>query len=106
VCKDRCRHCLFGDDSLVEQETRINIIRRCAEGNTHFNCHESTERGEEVMCRGWWDEFRDLSNLGRGLERLGYDPDVHGWVPKGPATDRDYASATRMAKKAVAERKP
>lgn len=102
VCKSRCRHCLFGDESIAEPGARERIIAKCAKGNTHFVCHEATERGADIMCRGWWDECGDLSNLGRSLMRLGFDPDESGWSPTGPATDPEYAASTRAAKRSVA----
>lgn len=102
VCKQRCRHCLFGDESIAEPGARERMIQRCAKSNTHFVCHEATERGEDHMCRGFWDQCPELSNLGRVMMRLGFDPDRDGWTPTGPVTDRDYAAATRAAKRVVA----
>lgn len=64
VCKKRCEHCLFGDKRLVTETDVARIIKKCAARDAHFICHEATEREVDVMCRGWWDEFRELTNYG------------------------------------------
>lgn len=103
VCKRQCAHCLLGDKPLLDAAAIAKKLQEAARSNRHFVCHEATARGEDVMCRGWWDNetLRVSSNLGRVMERLAYDPDQSGWMPVGPATDREYAAMIDLAKRAT-----
>lgn len=102
VCVERCRNCLFEDESLLTEADRVRKIETTAAADSYFICHEATARGEDVMCRGWWDELRWATNPGRIAERLGIRP---SWKPTGPATDREFASAVKAGKRGVAERR-
>lgn len=103
ICEKRCAACLFGEHSLLDAPgVREAKIQECAEADSYFVCHEATARGEDVMCRGWWDELRWATNPGRIAERLGIEP---SWRPEGKPTDEDYAATIAFAKKELAARR-
>jgi len=99
VCAEPCAFCLFGDKPLLPLlQDRERKIQACVRADSYFVCHEATARGEDVMCRGWWDTLRDYTNPGRIAGRLGVVP---SWRPTGPPTDQEYVATTTLAKRAV-----
>ena len=103
ICEKRCANCLFGDRSLLDAPgVREEMVQRIAADDSYFVCHEATSRGQDAMCRGWWDELRWATNPGRIAERIGLEP---SWRPSGPATDEEYAGTINWAKREIASRK-
>lgn len=70
VCAQQCENCLFTKDRIVPASRMKEIVRGCIEEDKHFVCHKHSMKGEDVMCRGYYD--RDLpSQMRRIAERLG-----------------------------------
>lgn len=74
VCKKRCDQCLFSSAKVVTDDRRAEILRICAERDTHFVCHKFTIAegpDSQVCCRGFYDANPGATNLMRIAERLG-----------------------------------
>ncbi len=59
VQQTRCDECLFSDAKLVSDARRDEILHECQQLNTHFICHKASINGQDVCCRGFYDERRD-----------------------------------------------
>jgi hypothetical protein len=97
VCETRCDQCLFSPDKIVSAERRAEILRTCAQRDTHFICHKwsiaAMDTGEDaedpngignVCCRGFYDMNPEGTNLMRIAHRLGAVESVA--LPEGNAT--------------------
>lgn len=74
VCAKRCDQCLFSSAKVVGDERKADILRRCAEQDSHFICHKfSIAEGtdSQVCCRGFYDADPAATNLMRIAGRLG-----------------------------------
>lgn len=70
VMEERCDQCLYGPDKIVSNKRRSEIIREITRKDNHFVCHKATIAGQDVACRGDWDQ-RGCGQLGRIAGRLG-----------------------------------
>lgn len=78
VMKERCDQCLFGDNPVVSDARRKQILNQCRKFDSHFVCHKPAAlelRGEykgdtEICCRGFWDANPNGTQLMRIAERL------------------------------------
>ena len=68
VCESKCAQCLFTPERIVSKTRMANILKECAQKDTHFICHKS-KPGESVCCRGFYDT--QTSNLMRIAQCLG-----------------------------------
>ena len=59
VQQKRCDECLFSEGKIVSDERREEVLRECQRLNTHFICHKASINGQDVCCRGFFDEGRD-----------------------------------------------
>lgn len=57
ICKKPCNQCLFSDNKIVGDKRKAEIIRDCLSKDTHFECHKGTIKGEQIVCRGWFDRY-------------------------------------------------
>ena len=69
VMKERCDQCLYGPDKIVSDKRRAQILRSLKQRDNHFICHKATIAGQDVCCRGDWDQ-RGGGQLGRIADRL------------------------------------
>lgn len=60
VMDKRCRECLFSTRKLVSDARHDEILERCNKTGETFFCHEATEIGETVTCRGFFDANASL----------------------------------------------
>lgn len=66
VMSERCNQCLFGENKIVSNARRSQIIREIQRKDNHFVCHKTND----VACRGDWDQF-GCGQMGRIAGRLG-----------------------------------
>jgi hypothetical protein len=69
VMKERCDECLFGDNKIVSNKRRTEIIREITRKDTHFVCHKATLAGKQIACRGDFDQL-GCGQMGRIAGRL------------------------------------
>jgi hypothetical protein len=69
VMAERCNECLYGPNKIVSNQRRSAIIREIERKDNHFVCHKATIVGQDVACRGDWDQ-RGCGQLGRIAGRL------------------------------------
>ncbi len=58
VCETRCASCIFGPNSPLRRTRFAELAKRWAKmRGGHQSCHQygTTEGGEDVCCRGFWD---------------------------------------------------
>jgi hypothetical protein len=72
VQRERCNQCLFSPDKIVSDKRRKQILRECAQTDTHFVCHKGTIAGVEVCCAGFHEAFPHVGNLHRIAGRMGW----------------------------------
>lgn len=70
VMEERCDQCLYGPNKIVSNKRRSQIIREIERKDCHFICHKATIAGQDICCRGDWDQRRG-GKLGRFAEWLG-----------------------------------
>lgn len=57
VCESQCDQCLFSKDRIVSASRMKEILKTCQKEDTHFLCHKGTIKGEDIVCRGFYDRF-------------------------------------------------
>lgn len=55
---ERCDQCLFGANKVVSEERKQELIEQCIKAEGWFVCHKSTQVGEHICCRGYWDIYK------------------------------------------------
>lgn len=70
VYKEPCKNCLFSQDAIVSPGRRKEILDGIKKSQSYFECHKSTEAGENIMCRTFYDQLGFYSQIVRIAERL------------------------------------
>lgn len=70
VCSGMCDQCLFSPNKIVSDARKREIIKNCLATGAQFICHKATIKGEEVVCRGFYDTYGPQINLIRIAQRL------------------------------------
>jgi len=71
VFKDCCKNCLLSEDRIVSSKRAKEIIKDCAEKQTHFICHKATmNNDEEVICSRFYKTIGYKSQMVRIAQRL------------------------------------
>lgn len=65
-----CKNCLLSPDAIVSPSRVKDIIQGCVKKQTHFQCHKATMRGEDVLCKTFFDKLGQHSQMVRIAERL------------------------------------
>lgn len=69
VMAEQCDQCLYGQNKIVSDARRKEIIREITRKDCHFICHKASIVGREVCCRADFD--RRPGQLARIAGRLG-----------------------------------
>lgn len=69
VKKECCGKCLYSKNKIVSSERKKEIIVDCLQTDTHFECHEGTIEGKEIVCAEFYK--RQTSQGIRIAQRLG-----------------------------------
>lgn len=70
VFKECCKNCLLSEDRIVSSKRAKEIIKGCAEKQTHFICHKASMNNEEIVCKKYFDTLGHQSQMIRIAERL------------------------------------
>jgi hypothetical protein len=70
VKKERCDQCLFGENKIVSNKRRKEILKGCVENDNHFICHKASIEGENTCCSGFYET--QTSNMIRISQRMGF----------------------------------
>lgn len=80
VMAERCERCLFGHDPLVPNEKRAALLAQCRAEGRAFTCHKATQVGDNVSCRGFYDQvdslLPELALLAKKLHEVAGEPSV------------------------------
>lgn len=61
VADKRCNQCLFSAAKVVSDDRRASLLAECASTGTYFICHKASQRGDAVVCRGFFDEDSNIA---------------------------------------------
>ena len=81
IYKECCQNCLLSPNRIVSGKRAKEIINGCVKNQTHFQCHKATLRGEDIMCKSFFDSFGHYSQMVRIAGRL----DMLKYVPQPDA---------------------
>lgn len=70
VYNECCKNCLLSKDRIVNSKAAKSIVKGCIEKQNHFFCHKSTMKGEEIVCKTFFDQFGHYSQMVRIAGRL------------------------------------
>lgn len=70
VFSECCKNCLLSESRIVSPARVKDIINDCKKKQTHFICHKATMKGEEIVCKKYYEIFGHTSQLIRIAERL------------------------------------
>lgn len=71
VANKCCDQCLMSDNKIVSDKRKEELLDSIMHEESHFVCHKATINGEDVCCRGWFEEHgRDVNKI-RIFERIG-----------------------------------
>lgn len=70
VKKKCCGKCLFGKNKIVSDARKVDIISSCTRNDHHFECHEGTIAGEEIVCHAFYNKY--TSQMIRIAQRLNF----------------------------------
>ena len=70
VFKECCKNCLLSEDRIVSSKRAKEIIKNCAENQTHFICHKASMNGDEVVCKKFFVTMGYKSQMVRIAQRL------------------------------------
>lgn len=65
-----CNQCLLSKNRIVWAARAKEIINGCKQKQTYFVCHKASIDGETVVCKSFFDQFGEFSQLIRIAERL------------------------------------
>ncbi len=65
-----CKNCLLSDDRIVSLERAKEIIETCKKEQNYFICHKASMENKEIVCRKFYDELGQYSQMVRIAERL------------------------------------
>lgn len=70
VMEKQCDQCLFSKNRIVSGARFKEILKDCAQHDSHFICHKASIAGKDVCCRGFYDQM--TSSLICFAQRINY----------------------------------
>ena len=70
VYKECCQNCLLSADSIVSAKRRKEIIKTCAEEQSHFICHKASMINEDICCKTFYEKLGYKNQMIRIAQRL------------------------------------
>lgn len=71
VYSECCKNCLLSKDRIVSANRAKQIISEVKQSQSYFVCHKASIKGEEIVCKTFYDKMGFYSQLIRIAERLG-----------------------------------
>lgn len=56
-----CKNCLFSKDAIVSPKIVNEILLRCVQNDTHFECHEATMKNKKTVCSTFYTKLGNNS---------------------------------------------
>ena len=72
VCEHKCNQCLFSKNRIVDKARMQDILKQCEVEGSYFICHKATLAEEEVVCKGFFDKYKEQNNTLRVCDRMGW----------------------------------
>jgi hypothetical protein len=70
----KCSTCVFrpGNPMRLSDGRLADLVEQNRQTGTMLICHQTTygQAEHEVMCRGYWDAYADVSDIPQIMERL------------------------------------
>lgn len=70
VYKECCHNCLLSKDRIVSPKRAKDLLNEIAEKQSYFVCHKASVKGEEIVCKTFFDKLGHQSQMIRIAERL------------------------------------
>lgn len=61
VYSEPCKNCLLSKDRIVSSKRANDIIKSCAQNQTHFICHKASMNDQDICCKTFFDKLGHLS---------------------------------------------
>lgn len=63
VCHKQCDQCLYGNNKIVSDSRKKDVLQELEQENDYFICHKASIAREKVMCRGYYEGHKTKSIL-------------------------------------------
>ena len=70
VYKECCGNCLLSKDRIVSPKRAKDLLKEIREKQSYFVCHKASMKGEEIVCKTFFDKLGHQSQMIRIAERL------------------------------------
>ena len=70
VYQECCNNCLLSKDRIVSPKRAKDLLNKIAEKQSYFVCHKASVKGEEIVCKTFFDKLGHQSQMIRIAERL------------------------------------
>lgn len=70
IYKKQCSNCLFSNNPIVSVKRKANLLKGIIKNQQYFICHKATQKQEDIMCKGFYDNFGKHSQTLRIAQRL------------------------------------
>lgn len=71
VFSECCKNCLLSADRIVSPKRAMQIIKVCISSQSYFICHKATIKSEEIVCKNFYEQFGEYSQMIRIADSLG-----------------------------------
>ncbi len=71
VYSECCQNCLLSKDRIVSPKAAKEILKEVISTQSHFICHKATIENKDIVCKSFYDNFKQYSKLIRFAEWLG-----------------------------------
>lgn len=66
-----CKNCLFSENRIISPQRAASILADALQDDTYFICHAASMKGEEVVCRKFYEEHKEDNRALQIAQRLG-----------------------------------
>lgn len=70
VYRECCGNCLLSKDRIVSPKRAKDLLKEIEEKQSYFVCHKASMKGEEIVCKTFFDKLGHQSQMIRIAERL------------------------------------
>ena len=70
VYQECCNNCLLSKDRIVSPKIAKDLLKEIEEKQSYFVCHKASMKGEEIVCKNFFDNLGHQSQMIRIAERL------------------------------------
>ena len=72
VYNEHCANCLLTPDRIVSPAKAKELLSECLTSENFFICHKASMEDKVVVCKGFFDKFKDDVTVLQLAQRLDY----------------------------------